>query len=567
MSTKRLVRTAKPRPKVVVRSAAKKQKPYSTVRRDVSSGRRQVSSRVVRGMGDYKVSGKRRTKRSGPSQATLNRLIAALEAKQEAEKVPAKDERGVGAQIGEFLGAGAEKVLRTVFGFGDYAPIDLPQIHKNSLLDMGTDPPQVKNTMMQNNIVRHREYLGDVVTSGDGRFKIAKYPLNPGQLDTFPWMVNIANNYEQWKPRGIIFEFKSMVGNVTSDTVAGLPTVIMATEYDATRPSFTNKMQMENHEYAQSAKASVSFLHPVECEPSQNVLSELYVRTESAADPTELRTSDFGNFYIATVGGQVDGEVALGELWVTYEFEMLKPRLAAPEGSLIQSTHFSATGAGITSITATHPLGNPPLGTFKTGSTFKVALTDTNITFPEDITQGVYIVVYQMTGASTAGVKAPTYSVGSGLDILTFWQNSAAPEVLVPSNSVAAQVDCCCSIVIVNINAPLAELLLQTSGAPLCGTPTGMDLFITSVSSAFIPITVPDEVRHLACKRARFKHLLPTETKVEEQEGEEDERKEEQPQDDESDESDGEEYEYKLLQRMMAQLDEKRQKKAIMQKS
>lgn len=192
------------------------------------------------------------------------------------------------------------------------------------------NPPTVQNSS-GGFIVRHREFLGDLNTSA--AFFNNSLPLNPGIPIAFPWLAQVASNFEEWVPRGIIFEFKSTSSDavVSTNANAALGTVIMATEYNPYNGAFANKVQMENYEWAKSCKPSQSMLHAVECKKSQNVLPSYFIRTGNVPSGQDIRLFDLGTFQIATVGMQSTG-AACGELWVSYEIELRKPRLQVGVG-------------------------------------------------------------------------------------------------------------------------------------------------------------------------------------------------------------------------------------------
>jgi len=64
----------------------------------------------------------------------------------------------------------------------------------------GSNPPSVRNTKC-GFIVSHREYIQDI-TGSIGFTGIADY-INPGNASLFPWLSQIAVNFEQWRPRGM----------------------------------------------------------------------------------------------------------------------------------------------------------------------------------------------------------------------------------------------------------------------------------------------------------------------------------------------------------------------------
>lgn len=64
----------------------------------------------------------------------------------------------------------------------------------------GSNPPSIRNTKC-GFIVSHREYIQDLI--GSQVFTgIADY-INPGNAALFPWLSSLAQNFEQWRPRGM----------------------------------------------------------------------------------------------------------------------------------------------------------------------------------------------------------------------------------------------------------------------------------------------------------------------------------------------------------------------------
>jgi len=212
--------------------------------------------------------------------------------------------------------------------------------------------PQFSSTKMTN-VVSHREYIGDLYTGGTapppfeavpsnysspftiGNVQIAGsgevlgtkgFKINVGVKDTFPWLYNLARNYEQYRVHGMVFEFKSLSADALSSTNTALGSVIMATEYNAANPVFISKQQMENYEFAQSCKPSVSMMHAIECAPNLTSVSELYVRVGDVPVYQDPRLYDLGTFQIATCGMQAP-QINIGELWCTYLIELIKPKL------------------------------------------------------------------------------------------------------------------------------------------------------------------------------------------------------------------------------------------------
>lgn len=223
----------------------------------------------------------------------------------------------LGGKIGNVVDMGAS-LVKTISGLGDY------KVKSNSLVETGR-PPQVKNTKFSSTITGHPEYICDIKSSVN--FSIQKFSVNPGIARTFPWLAPQTNGYEQYKPKGILFQYRPTCGDAIASTNNAMGVVLLGSEYNVNLPDFANKMEMEDHEYTTSIKPDECAMHPIECARSKTVLDDLYVRTGTENVP-DLKFYDMCNFYVATQGQQTDG-VTIGELWVTYEFEFLKPTLSS----------------------------------------------------------------------------------------------------------------------------------------------------------------------------------------------------------------------------------------------
>lgn len=209
-------------------------------------------------------------------------------------------------------------------------------------------PPEVKNSADGGMIIRHREFLTDIPSSE--AFTSTVIPLNVGLATSFPWLSRVAQNFEEWIPRGIIFEFKTTSSDTLISNSPSLGSIVMATQYNSLNPDFQTKQQMENYQYAVSTKPSQSLIHAVETKRSQTVLSEQYVRTGPVPTGGDIKMYDLGKTQIAVVGSQTNGHT-LGELWMSYEIELRKPKI--PEDPLVKSAHWIIDPAtpGLTAAT------------------------------------------------------------------------------------------------------------------------------------------------------------------------------------------------------------------------
>lgn len=261
----------------------------------------------------------------------------------------------MGSMIGSGLGNLAHSALYALTGFGDY------KVQSNTLLETN-GPPKIENKGKEF-VVRHREYIKDIY-SGTGLantaspFALESFSINPGNINTFPWLSALADKFEQYRIEGMVFEFKSLYSDAVVTQNGSIGSIILATEYNAASPPFQNKQAMENYEFAQSAKPSMSIIHPIECARSQSVLSELYVRTAAVPTGEDIKTYDFGDFQIASQGIPLGSAnllgVNLGELWVSYQISFLKPKVHS-----VANVDNDSGFAAFSTIAGIAPYGTP----------------------------------------------------------------------------------------------------------------------------------------------------------------------------------------------------------------
>jgi len=218
--------------------------------------------------------------------------------------------REAGAGVG---GAALQSIAR-LFGHGDYgtAPAGNSIVTGQSVASFQNGGRGLRIT--------HREFITNVTASN--AFTLSSYPINPAMPQTFPFLAQIARLFEEYEFEGLVFQYVPSSGMVTASSPA-LGTVIMATDYDSYAADFLSKQEMESYEFAISTVPYTGAAHGVECARGERTKTNLYTRTGTAKG--SLLDYDFGKFQIATVG--CPSSYVCGELWVTYDVRLLKPRL------------------------------------------------------------------------------------------------------------------------------------------------------------------------------------------------------------------------------------------------
>lgn len=325
---------------------------------------------------------------------------------------------GLGAQgtsIGEGLGAQLSRWL----GQGDY------ELSSNTIvksLRAGGQIPSMHSSN-QSTVIRHKEYIGDVVTSNTpGNLSSVYFAINPGLAASFPWLSSLAQNYQEYEAKGIVYEFKSTSADALNSTNTALGTVMMATQYRPSATAFTSKSQILQEYFSCDGKPSTDFCHPVECDPKENPFQVMYTRAGNVPAGEDLANYDLGKFSIHTTGFQ-GASVNIGELWVTYEFELKKPVFSSLRNPSSEYYHgWSATS----NIDSTHPFGTNSFLPSALGSesgSFSPVLSGQTITFPTG-TSGFFILFYTIRGTSGV-IGVPTITCTTNCHNINGFLNSS----------------------------------------------------------------------------------------------------------------------------------------------
>lgn len=190
--------------------------------------------------------------------------------------------------------------------------------------------------------ISNREYLGDVfgnalvaVGSQPISFTKTSYILNPGLEKTFPWLSQIASNYEEYEFKQLMFTYKSTVQDINSNN-GQVGTAIMTTTYNANASDFPDKASMMQYAHSSSMKVTDDGIHGVECDPSKLSGSPGKFIRSGNIDVTDLNTYDYGKFQLGIANTPSSlANNAIGELWVSYTLILRKPKIVTNKGLTI----------------------------------------------------------------------------------------------------------------------------------------------------------------------------------------------------------------------------------------
>jgi hypothetical protein len=237
----------------------------------------------------------------------------------------------LGGKFGSAVGRGLGAAVSKVTGHGDY------RVQYNTVLR-----PQEPsfNSGRAGTRIRHREFITNI--SGGTTFSKNDYNINPGLASTFPWLSTVALNFSEYIMHGCIFEFVSSSGSIGVSSPA-LGVVVLATEYNNLAEEMYSKQAMESHMFASSVVPADNCMHAIECSPLTGGSHVKFIRDTTVPSGGSINNFDVGRTSVGTEGMQ--STYVLGELWVTYDVELLTPKLP----STIKYGACRYTGHGTTS--------------------------------------------------------------------------------------------------------------------------------------------------------------------------------------------------------------------------
>lgn len=256
----------------------------------------------------------------------------------------------------------------------------------NTLIEGSNDPAmKMSGTMDETEgvIYTHKEYIGDIFGPATTSFTNQSYDINPGLSENFPWLSQVAANYDEYEMMQCVFEYKSTIdASTVSNGQTG--TIIIATQYNTDAEPFSAKDQMMQYHGGQSGRLIDDLSHGVECDPYKNAGSAIKrVRTGPLDQAINDREDyDQGRLEVAINNcPTIFANQAIGELWVYYTVKLLKPKLGTNRGESIQQALFACNEPGLTdpfgtsintllkglnslNVQVTRPLSNQTIFTF-----------------------------------------------------------------------------------------------------------------------------------------------------------------------------------------------------------
>lgn len=284
-------------------------------------------------------------------------------------------------------------------------------------------------------ILENREYIQDVYGPGSTAFTNNSLQLNPGLVQNFPWLSQIAMNYEEYDFDKLVFTYRSTIDIGNANTTGQSGSIIMVCDYNASHQPFDTKEAMMQYHGAISGKATDDLVCGIECDPAKTNMNEGFVRTGPVPVGEDIKTYDHGLFQFALVNIPTAMQnQQLGELWVEYRCRMRKPKLASSRGFGIQQDVFVAAQSAWNGTLATPaadadgPSKSIPLGTLGKVLNARANNLGTQISYPA-ANQILITFPASYNGLVKITYSCASYLVGTGTSgniAITFTGQAAA---------------------------------------------------------------------------------------------------------------------------------------------
>jgi hypothetical protein len=185
-------------------------------------------------------------------------------------------------------------------------------------------------------------------------------PVSYKQQSLFPWLSRIAQQFEQYRIRGMVLQYIPVTADTSSGNTISTGSVDFYVEYNVSSAPPTGVIAQAvgteggkgnpncqalflNNMWARSVKPSEPLTVPIECAPNQTPMDLHYVTSARILNqtgapslvpgeapvlsiPGDLRLFDYATVYVVASGQSVD-QNQLGQLWVSYDIEFFKPQL------------------------------------------------------------------------------------------------------------------------------------------------------------------------------------------------------------------------------------------------
>jgi hypothetical protein len=325
-------------------------------------------------------------------QAAVDKAVSSKMSRARQLMQPSRPQK-YNTPLGE-LGNSIGNAVSWIFGRGSYT------VKNNSLLKSSQNQVPYMHSSNESLVFRKREFLCNV--NSTAAFTATRFSINPGLSESFPFLSAIASNFQEYRFRGLAYEFKTTSATSIGSTNTALGTIILACQYRANAPAFLDKLSMLNEMWAEDTVPCESKVMFVECSPAETPMRIQYVRSSALSSTEDQKFYDLGTFTIAAQGAQATS--VAGELWVTYDVELYKPVIQSPSFNPLDSVYSYWTFGNSFS-------GAVPFGTSQVQVSNQLGITivgNSALVFNQ---VGVYSILFYWLGGVAAALTMPLRTI------------------------------------------------------------------------------------------------------------------------------------------------------------
>lgn len=260
----------------------------------------------------------------------------------------------------------------------------------NSLVQGGGRAiPKFESTGIEDGslIVTHSEYVMDIYGNPSGESWVnTGLHINPGLTKMFPFLSQIANNFEEYEFGQLMFTYKPKLSNNITSTDGQVGSVLMYTDYNPSDKALKSKQMMMQSFGVSDGRIIDQILQGVECDPAK-IKGDGHKFVRCGDVDQDLEDYDKGLFQIAVTGTPQElVNAVIGELHVSYSIVLRKPRVYTMYGFTLDKDVFldewTFTNTQTFSNWTRQTSSRNAIGCAYTVSDLKPGNGDISITFP-----------------------------------------------------------------------------------------------------------------------------------------------------------------------------------------
>lgn len=201
-----------------------------------------------------------------------------------------------------------------------------------------TVKPRIRSDGTSCRIV-HRELILKVAMTVN--FAVTTLNINPGLPGTFPWLSQMASNWETYRFNRLRFCYFTRVGSATGGSV------ILAPDYDAADLAPVSEQIASSYIDTAEDVSWKDICCTLRPEGMHALGPKKFIRAAGLSANLDIKTYDAGLLNVATVDG-VAGPA--GNLWAEYDITLSNPQLNSKGNGAPYQRYLSAAGATTANI-------------------------------------------------------------------------------------------------------------------------------------------------------------------------------------------------------------------------